>query len=336
MASDLRTRARHRTRLPLVAMALLLSISPIAHAQQPSAADKETARSLMTRGEGQRAKNDLKGALQSFQAADAIMKVPSTGLEVARAEVALGNLLEAREAALAVTRLAIQPGEPPPFTEARAKAQALSEELESRIPSVQITLKGVPEGAAPAVTIDGAALPAAALDLPRKLNPGHHVIAAHAATTDGRLEFDVAERDSKPVVVELAAPVVVAPPPTPSDGKKDHTLTYVAFGVGAAGLVVGTITGLMSISKTGGLKDQCPANQCPGATYDSQSFQDDKSSAQTTGTISTIGFIVGGAGVAVGVVSLFLGGKASASTGKLTPTITPWVSAGSAGLRGNF
>ncbi|MEO6576052.1 MAG: hypothetical protein ABIP89_19515 [Polyangiaceae bacterium] len=323
--------------MPFAAMALLLSLSSIAHAQQPSAADKETARSLMTQGETQRARSDLKGALQSFQGADAIMKVPSTGLEVARAHLALGNLLEAREAALGVTRLPVLPGEPAPFTDARAKALALSDDLESRIPSVQIALKNLPEGATPTVTVDGATLPTAALDLPRKVNPGHHVITAHAGTSDGRVEVDVRERETKPVAVELAAPVVavVAPPPPPEE-KKNHTLTYVAFGVGAAGIVVGSITGLMSISKTGTLKDQCPDNKCPGATYDSQQFQDDKSSAESMGTISTVAFIVGGAGVAVGVVSLFLGGKVAATTGKLTPTVTPWVGAGSAGLRGSF
>lgn len=338
-SSPRKTHPRGARQLPFAVMALMLSVSSIAHAQQPSAADKETARSLMTQGEGQRSKNDLKGALQSFQGADAIMRVPSTGLEVARTHLALGNLLEAREAALGVTRLPVLPGEPAPFTDARAKAQALSDDLESRIPAVQISLKNVPEGAAPTVTVDGATLPAAALDLPRKLNPGHHVITAHAGTSDGRVEVDVRERETKPVAVELAPPAVAAAPAPavePPSDKKSHTLTYVAFGVGAAGLVVGSITGLMSISKTGGLKDQCPSNQCPGSTYDSQSFQDDKSSAQTTGTISTVAFIVGGAGVAVGVVSLFLGGKASATTGKLTPTVSPWVGAGSAGLRGSF
>ena len=344
MASDPRTKRRRRPRCrPALGILLALSIASVAHAQQPSAADKETARSLMTQGEAQRGKNELKASLQSFQGADAIMKVPSTGLEVARAHVALGNLLEAREAALGVTRLPTLPNEPPPFIEARAKAQALSDDLEQRIPSVQITLKNVPEGSAATVTVDGAVVPAAALSFPRKLNPGHHVVAANAGTSEGHVDVEVREREVKPVLVELAAPApvaVVAPPPTiEPPPKKGHMLTYVAFGVGAAGLVVGSVTGLMSLSKTNGLKDQCPNNKCPGATYDSQAFQNDKSSAQSTGTISTIGFIVGGAGVAVGVVSLFLGGKASASTtGKGTHdyTVSPWIGAGSAGFRGIF
>ena len=342
MGSDPRTKRRRRPRcMPALGILLALSIASVAHAQQPSAADKETARSLMTQGEAQRGKNELKASLQSFQGADAIMKVPSTGLEVARAHVALGNLLEAREAALGVTRLPTLPNEPPPFIEARAKAQALSDDLEQRIPSVQITLKNVPEGAAPTVTVDGTALPAAALALPRKLNPGHHVIAANAGSSEGHVDVDVHERESKPVLVELAPPAlsVVTPTSIEPSPKKDRTLTYAAFGVGAAGLVVGGITGLLSISKTSGLKDQCPNNKCPAATYDSQAFQNDKSSAQTMGTISTVGFIVGGAGIAVGVVSLFLGGKASASTtGKaaLTPTLGPWVGVGSAGFRGSF
>lgn len=344
MGSDAHVKRRIPRRLRTLGIVVMLSISSVAHAQQqPSAADKETARSLMTQGEAQRGRNELKLALQSFQAADEIMKVPSTGLEVARTHLALGNLLEAREAALGVTRLPSAPNEPPPFIEARTKAQALSDDLEQRIPSLQITLKNVPEGSLPTVTVDGAAIPAAALGLPRKLNPGHHVIAANAGASAGHVDVEVHERESKPVLVELAAlaVAVVAPPPSvePSP-QKSHTLTYVAFGVGAAGLVVGSITGLLSISKTSGLKDQCPNSKCPAATYDSQAFQDDKSSAQSTGTISTVGFIMGGAGVAVGVTSLFLGGKASSSTsGKAPPTpmtLSPWISAGSAGFRGTY
>ncbi|MEO7109611.1 MAG: hypothetical protein ABI183_04150, partial [Polyangiaceae bacterium] len=96
----------------------------------PTAADKDTARALMAQGADLRDKNDLKGALQSFQAADAIMHVPSTSLEVAKTAAALGQLVEARDAALAAARYPVNPGEPKPFVNARKEAQSLGDELE--------------------------------------------------------------------------------------------------------------------------------------------------------------------------------------------------------------
>src|SRR4051794_22145874 len=80
----------------LLSLALLLGQVGRASAE-PTASGKETARGLMTEARDLRDKNDLRGALSRFQAADAIMRVPTTGLEVARTEAALGLLVEARD-----------------------------------------------------------------------------------------------------------------------------------------------------------------------------------------------------------------------------------------------
>lgn len=349
------SRLRLRVVLPLAVFCVLPSI---ALAQTPTAADKDTARSLMTQGNDLRAKGDLKGALSSFQAADAIMHVPSTGIEVAKTEAALGLLVEARDAALAVSRTAPQPNEPKPFVEARKQAQDLAADLEPRIPTLQITVKHVPPGSTPAVEVDGVAIPAAAVGFPRKVNPGHHVIVATAGEAHAQAEADVVERESKGVLLDL--PEIAATPtgPTPVEGpkpqpghdeapkKKFPVLAVVGFGVGIAGVAVGSVTGLMSISKTSSLKDQCPNDQCPASVYDSDQFQSDKSTASTLGTISTISFIVGGVGIAVGVVGLVLPrGQASAhattgSAERTKPFLSPWISpapgGGAGGLVGSF
>ena len=67
-----------------------------AHAD-PNAADRETARELMQQGRDLRDKNDLKGALQRFKAADDIMHVPTTALPLAQVQADLGLLVEARD-----------------------------------------------------------------------------------------------------------------------------------------------------------------------------------------------------------------------------------------------
>jgi hypothetical protein len=329
----------------------------------PTAADKDTARALMAQGADLREKNDLKGALQSFQAADAIMHVPSTSLEVAKTAAALGQLVEARDAALTAARYPVNAGEPKPFANARKEAQALGDDLEPRIPSLQITVKNAPAGVAPKVDVDGVVIPAAALAFPRKVNPGHHVVSAVAGDSHTQAEVDVKEREAKGVLLDLPAVAAVPPPValnnTPPDQQKpiepEHpkkkfpVISMIGFGVGVAGVAVGSVTGLMSLSKTSSLKDQCPNNQCPASVYDSDSFQSDKSSASTLGTVSTIAFIVGGAGVVVGVVGLFLPqGHASAhvTTGQdstkpaklgwISPWVAPAAGGGAAGFLGAF
>jgi len=117
--------------LTFFASTLVVTMATTASAD-PSLSDRETARSLMDDGDAKRDKADFKAALKSYEAADAIMHVPTTGLEVARAQAQLGMLLEARETLGRVNRLPPKPGEPAPFTAARKTAEALTAELGAR------------------------------------------------------------------------------------------------------------------------------------------------------------------------------------------------------------
>src|SRR5262249_24869184 len=126
-----------------VALAIALAIASPAAAQ--TAAEKETARTLFESGKKQRDKGDLNGALDSFKAADAIMKVPTTKLAVARTYAALGNLTEARATALEVALIPVAPKEPAPFTDARASATKLADDLAGKIPQITFTLVGAPK-----------------------------------------------------------------------------------------------------------------------------------------------------------------------------------------------
>jgi hypothetical protein len=341
MASEIRR--AHRSRLLALALAACALATTTTALAEPSAAERETARGLMTQGRSQRDAKDYRAALQSFQAADAIMHVTTTGYEVAKTQELLGMLVEARDTLVRTLRIAEQPSDPAPFKEARMKAQALSDELEARVPSVRIKITGAAEGTTPSVTIDGAAVAAAALAVPFKLNPGHHVIEAKTKTASGKTEVDVAERETKDVVIALTAtegatapveppteppPPEKPPEPPPSGG---HTLTYASFGVAAVGVVLGGITGYISISKKNdATQNGCVNNKCPPSTYDTID------SANTMATISTVSFIVAGAGAAVGVLSLVLRSEPAPSAPATGIRATPWIGLGSAGVRGTF
>ncbi len=343
----------------LAITAASLASAPLAHAD-PSAADKETARSLMNEGRTDRDKGDLKGAVKAFAAADALMHVPTTGLELARAQVAVGQLLEGRDTALRVTRIPEKPNEPAPFKAARDAAASLNEELAGRIPSVTIVVKNVPDGATPTVDIDGASVPAEVLGQPRKVDPGHHVVTAKAGSAEGKQELDIAEKETKDVSIELPAPTPdseTKPAETsasdqapPSSGGGNKLLIWGGFGLAGAGVIVGSVTGFLALNKANSVKGSSSCQN--GGTLCNPSVDGDVSSGKTMALVSTVSFIAAGVGAALGVTGLFVGGGDSAAAPASKPAdapaspeqtstrmrmrVVPWIGLGSAGVNGTF
>jgi hypothetical protein len=346
-------------------LAAALGISAVASAE-PSAADRETARGLMSEGRSARDKGDQKAALKAFLAADAIMHVPTTGLEVAKSQAALGLLVEARETAIRVTRLGDKANDPAPFKAAREAAAAMNDDLGPRIPSLTVTVKNVPDGVTPEVSIDDAAIPAESLGQPRKLDPGHHVVVAKGGGVDAKQEIDLAEKDQKQLAVELpagGAAVAAAPAvggaaggtvDTPPDADQSEThksggskvLMIGGFGLAGVGVIAGSITGILSMSKTNSIKSSA---NCAGTVCNSQE-NSDISSAKSMATLSTVSFIVAGGGAVLGVLGLLTGNSSGAapsatpekppaddsSSTTSTSRIEPWIGLGAAGLRGTF
>ena len=92
---------------------------------------------------------------------------------------------------------------------------------------------------------------------------------------------------------------------------------------------MGGITGVIAMSKHTQLKQACTDGVCDpttqGAALDSYHL---------VGNVSTVGFIVGGVGVAAGAVLLLTQPKESAPP--TAATWSPFIGVGSAGVRGKF
>src|SRR5205814_86585 len=102
---------------------------------------------------------------------------------------------------------------------------------------------------------------------------------------------------------------------------------------------IGAVTGIMSLNRVGHLEDACTNKVC------SPSQQDTIDAAGTLGTVSTVGFVVGGAGIGTGIVLLLLeeragsGNSRSDAVVRRVPakrSVSPWVGARGAGLSGTF
>jgi hypothetical protein len=325
----------------LLLVAAVLGIASPSSAQ--TAAEKETARSLFEKGKKERDKGDWAGALESFKGADAIMRVPTTKLAVARAYAALGKLTEAREAALQVALIPVAQKEPQPFTDARASAKKLGDELADKIPQIQITLVGAPSTDETKVTVDGERVPKEALAAPWKVNPGRHVLVAALRGGEVKQEAVLAEKQTKSVsldVTDLAnrrAPSdkvlpaytekpITEPPAEEKPGKRS-VLVWIGLGVTVVGVGVGATTGILSMGKKSDLDSQCRDGKCPPDAHGTLD------SANTLATISTIGFIGAGVGLALTGVGFALG-RGAPKRG--TVTVRPALGLGGGGFVGAF
>jgi hypothetical protein len=284
----------------------------------PNDSQKEAARKLMAEGRELRDARDLTGALSRFQMADAIMGVPTTGYEVAATQAALGQLVEARATLRKLSSAPGSPDDPEPFKAARVKAKALDAELSERVASLRLQVQGA-DGSL-RVSVDGIELAPDAVTEAVQVNPGRHRLVARNAGREQARDVDVAERETVPVsfvfseeavTAPAAAPVAheepapapldAPPPPPPSAKSSVPTLAYVGGGVALAGLVVGSVTGSMALSRKHAAERGCVDNQCPPSTWD------DLDSAGSLATVSTVSFVVCGVGAAVGIGALVFG-----------------------------
>ena len=318
---------RFNSRITAALLSATLLTASAAFAEPPNAADVETARGLYVEGLELRDGGKLEMSLARFKAAHSLAATPITSLELGRAHTLLAELVEARDVLLSVERMPVQPGESPKAANARLEAHAMAEQLRERIPSMRIVFVPEPH-APPRVTIDGVAIPAEALATPRKVNPGNHVVVADANGVRATASVLLVERELRMVTLELRAgsPSTQPAPPGPSPGPEPGPAPsgggagpwfYAGLGAAGVGIVVGTITGAIALSKANALETECTGNACP------RSASDDLSTSRTMGVVSTIAFCVAGAGAALAVVSYLT--RPSATTNVLrSPNALRW------------
>jgi hypothetical protein len=333
----------------LAVLALSLTAVPRSALAQRSAADIESARQLYSQGVDLRDKGDLKGALEKFKAAHALGNTPITGLELCKTYSALHMPVEAREVCLGVGRIPPLQGETPRSVQARSEAASVAEAEKPKMAALRVRVRVQGQSKRePTVTVDGAAIPAAALGEPRAVDPGQHTVAGKIGSGPETTSppIALAEGETKDVELVVAAPADDTGPPGPvgpggpSGGGEEPSrgkpaVAIAGWTIAAIGVGVGAITGVVALNAKSDLDNQCVQKICGKESFDTLDR------GKSYGTISTVFFVIGGVGLITGLYGTFASnGKAQA--GALPPkqakdfSVRPVLGLGGAGLDGTF
>jgi hypothetical protein len=332
-------------RAPLFATLLGLCLIPASALADVSDADRATARTLGQDGHEALDHKDYATAADRFTRADAIVHAPTFQLGLAQAQVGLGKWVSALETYNRILREGVPDKAPPAFVKALEQARKEIDDLSPRIPYVTIQVKG---SSAPAVTIDGADVPAAALGVKRPVDPGKHLIRATApGLPPGEVTLTLVEGKGETVTIDLKPPPppVVKPPPPPVLAKPPppppppppaarmttrKILGITGLALGGAGIGLGAVMGGVAIAKHGSILKDCPGGTCPEGSQ--SRFQPEIDSYHQISAVSTAGFIGGAVLAGAGVVLLVTAPRDAPRRG----AVAPIVGLGWAGAQGVF
>jgi hypothetical protein len=307
-----------------IALALTVIASPGAALAQPSMKDRFEADRLFREGKQLYGEGKYDEACQALATSDELDPAIGTLGLLAACHEKRGDLLAAWKGYLETKR------------RADAKRDSRGEYATEQAAAVKarlarLTIRSLGNELDLEVTRDGVGVPASLLGVEVPLNPGEHTITARVlgakdeqdgpAAQAWKTSVSLKEGEARTVEIPalgLAAGSASSGPP--------RWLAFVVGGAGLAGIGVGAVAGSIAISNnTASMnKTTCSpiAKECS-----------ERDAAFTAATISTIGFVVGGAAVAAGVVLFFVsdagspaplsGAQASGLSIHLAPSIGP-------------
>jgi hypothetical protein len=172
----------------------------------------------------------------------------------------------------------------------------LRESIDEALPTIVVAAEHDGQDVAAAkLLIDGRVVAERLDGLPKRLDPGNHVIrvvpdAPELAPRETTITVRSGERNRR---VELGWQ-------QPMQGEASSigfVPAAVAFALGGAGIVVGATTGILALTGNSDLEERCSSvSSCPADA------EEDIDRVNTLAVVSTTGFVVGGIGIATGIV----------------------------------
>jgi hypothetical protein len=309
-------------------------------------------------------------AADLFERAERLVHAPPHLLYAARSHAKLGHLVEARELYLTLTREQLAPGAPKVFKDAVQAGEKELADLEPRLPYVSVVVQGSGGATNVQVTRNGQPMAAELVGIPAPVNPGEY---SYQATADGMestaTTVKLAEGGRETVVLTLRnipGARKKSPPPakgsasgqagstssvggsltdgppsdSPSSGGRPYLIASIAgFGVGAVGVGVGTyfiVSSLDPAKQADDLFADCQRRvpRCEKGSDDAKEVDRLDGIAQDKQTVAAVSYVVGGAGIAAGVVFLLM--DAHRGPAAFEPRLRPVVAHNYVGLAGTF
>jgi hypothetical protein len=299
---------------------LVFTVALNAGAQTKAGGNRAAAEALFNQGRELMTKGKYNEACPKFEASQQLDPGLGTMLNLAECYEKTGRTASAWAEYREAIPLARAAGAKARQDLATERARALEERLST------LTIRAMTDDDGSAhleIRRDGVPVQRAELGAPIPVDPGEHVIEVSApgkqpwsskvqvGADAAKVQVDIPKLE--PVAGDAPAPVAApvaqpapsdtAPPPAApkSSGSAQRTAGLISAGVGVVGIGLGTVFGLQASGNWSDAKEECQAYP-----YDcSQKGLDLGSDASSQATLSTVGFVAGGALLGLGAVLYF-------------------------------
>ena len=292
----------------------------------PSPRDKADAAVLTSKARAAGKAKKYDEAVDSLRKAIELDPTAQRKLDLAKVLVPLNKLVEASQILNGIVNDASLP---PNEKWAKDTAKKQLATFEGRIPWLTVHVVGTSKAR---IEVDGREVEA---ETETPVDPGKHAIGVDA---DG---FESADTDVTLADSEHKQVTLTLTPGTPKEAPKPKTTpgtkwpAIASFVVGAAGIGVGAAFGVLAFDETNKARSYCKDNVCPNRPE----VIDARDVAIANGNVSTVGFVIGGVGVAAGVIlALTVGASHTEKAGekKDALVIRPYLSPTEVGVVGRF
>jgi hypothetical protein len=304
-------------------LAFVVALAAVLGAGRVSADDRAIAEQAFQQGRELMAAGQVAEACPKFEAAAKLSPTAGVRLNLADCYARLGRTASAWARADEALALAERAGD----VAAAELARSRMADLEPKLCYVTIVIGKTSVAPGTEVRLDGEAIPDAVWGTPLPVDPGEHEVAV---TAPGRRSWSAktavtASGSRASVAVPALAEEHATTVPTRAGGLgTTEVLAIVSGGLGLTGLGIGAAFGLDAASKKSGYQQLQVGGRCTDETCVTLSKD-----AVSAATLSTVGFVVGGALAATGLV-LWLVAPGRDAEGK-TVALVPLAGARSAG-----
>lgn len=310
----------------------------------PTPEDRTTARELALEGHKALKAGDYALAVDRFTRADRLIHAPTLLVDLGRSYIGLGRLVLAHETFQQVLREGVAPDAPAPWHKALQVARDEDAALKPRLAWVTIRVEGA-VGAQ--ITLDGERLPPASLGVRRAVDPGtRSVVASAEGYFDTHATLDLGEGQARELVLTMKRDPSYVPPKNPEEARpkpvvvvqapptRPLTPAFVAYGVGAAGLLLGTVSSVLMFNARADINADPDCRDDRRCSSTVPNVNSNVSNYRTFGTLAAVGFGVGIAGAGVG--TYFLLSRPEKPRAQRGTTLSAQLAPGYLSLRGTF